>query len=382
MRIKKTFTKIKLKEQTYILPCGQSIADHCTGITLNETGELLWEGMKKGYDTEKLLHLLKKEYALGDDMEEELIRDIAIFQRNLLTEGIAETMEPEDYGWTPLPFSAGPLHIIYKGPQMLYDKYFRQFKSNQIKQADLTIQICCLPPCFLKNGTVLVRTDELILMETEEEYLFLFPKFSVLSEMHVSKDGAQAVLYCDGKLIEKQMDDIFHAIRFAVLVTASEKGLFFLHSASLLYREKAWLFSGKSGTGKSTHTSLWKKEFQVELINGDLNMIGIKDGTAWVYGQPWCGTSGICTEKNFSLGGIIFLKQAKENICETPEIPEKLLAIVQRLISPTWDKKLLERNISFAEQLEKLCPVWRLSCTADKEAAIIMKKEVDKHMLL
>jgi len=382
MRIKKTFTKIKLEEQTYILPYGQSIADHCIGITLNETGELLWDGMKKGYDTEKLLRLLKKEYALGDDMEEELIRDITAFQRNLLTEGIAETIGPEDYGWTPLPFCAGPLHIIYKGPRMLYDKYFSRFKSRQAKQADLTIQICCLPPHCLKNGTVLVRTDELILMETEEEYLFLFPKFPVLSEMQVSKTGSQAVLYCNGRLIEEQMEDIFHAIRFAVLITASEKGLFFLHSASLLYQKKAWLFSGKSGTGKSTHTNLWKEEFQVELINGDLNMIGIKDGTACVYGQPWCGTSGICTEKNFPLGGIIFLKQANKNVCKTPKTSEKLLSIIQRLISPTWNEKLLERNISFAEQIEKHCPVWQLSCTADKEAAVVMKKEVDKHLLL
>ena len=96
MRIHKTFVKVKLGEQTYILPYGQSIADHCTGITLNETGELLWEGTKKGYDTEKLLHLLKKEYALGDDMEKELARDITGFQRNLLTLGIAEITEPED----------------------------------------------------------------------------------------------------------------------------------------------------------------------------------------------------------------------------------------------------------------------------------------------
>lgn len=382
MRIHKTFVKVKLGEQTYILPYGQSIADHCTGITLNETGELLWEGTKKGYNTEKLLHLLKKEYALGDDMEKELARDITDFQRNLLTLGIADTTEPEDYGWLPLSFSAGPLHITYKGPQILFDKYFSQFKCDEAKQADLTIQISCLPPRCLKNGTVLVRTDELILMETEEEYLFLFPKFPVLSEMHVSKNGSRAVLFCNGRLLEEKMEDIFHGIRFAVLIAASEKGLFFLHSASILYQDKAYLFSGKSGTGKSTHTNLWKEIFQIELLNGDLNMIGIENDTAYVYGQPWCGTSGICTEKNFPLGGIVFLKQAKENYCEIPEKPEKLLAIIQRLISPAWDETLLRRNISFAEQLEKHCPVWRLSCTPDKEAAIVMKKEIDKHTTL
>ena len=380
MKLKETFLKTKIGGKTFVLPYGQGVADHVAGISLNETGEILWEGLEKGLGKKELLCLLKKEFAIENASEEELNNDIINFQEYLKTVGIAETKVPEDYGWNPLTFSAGPLHIIYKGPQMLFDKYFSQFGSRQKQNANLTIQISCLPPRFLKNGTVLIRTEELILIDAKSDYLFLFPKFPVLQEMHVKKNGSQAILFCDNSLLEQQMEDIFHGIRFAVLIAASEKGLFFLHSASLLYQGKAWLFSGKSGTGKSTHTNLWKELFQTTLLNGDLNMIGIQNNSAYVYGQPWCGTSGICTPENYPLGGITFLKQAKQNICTMPETPEKILAIIQRLISPAWDGNLMERNISFAEQLEKHCPVWQLFCTPDREAAIIMKKEIDKHI--
>lgn len=43
------------------------------------------------------------------------------------------------------------------------------------------------------------------------------------------------------------------------------------------------------------------------LLNGDLNLIGEENGQFFVYGIPWCGTSGICTTEKQRLGGIVLL---------------------------------------------------------------------------
>ena len=72
-------------------------------------------------------------------------------------------------------------------------------------------------------------------------------------------------------MTEEEQDSLFLAIRPVFLFLAQKKGMFVLHSASLLYLEKAWLFSGPSGMGKSTHTALWKKLFDTPFLNGDLN---------------------------------------------------------------------------------------------------------------
>lgn len=380
MKVKEGFLKTKFGGQTYVLPFGQNIADYCEGISLNDTGEILWEGMENGCSREELVNLLKKEYALEDGMEIKLRQDVEYFCENLKRMGMLQQEMENIYGWNPLYFATGPLKTAYKGPGFVYEKYFQKFACEDLEKADLTIQISCLPPQYHKNGKVICRNEDVILMDTGTLYLFLFPGFSALSEMQVKKDGSHALLFCQGTLLEEHGEDIFHAIRFAFLVAASERGLFFIHSASFAYKERAWLFSGRSGVGKSTHTNLWKAIFGVELLNGDLNMLGIENGVIYVYGQPWCGTSGICTKKSYPLGGITFLKQGEKNDCEVPETWEKILAIVQRMVSPAWERRLLERNIAFAEKVADACFVWRLSCTPDREAAVVMKREIDNSL--
>lgn len=93
---------------------------------------------------------------------------------------------------------------------------------------------------------------------------------------------------------------------------AQNNDCYLIHSASVEYNGCAWLFSGKSGEGKSTHTKLWNKYYGSALINGDLNMVGFENEEAVVYGIPWCGTSEIYTEKKYKLGGIIFINA----VCE------------------------------------------------------------------
>jgi len=378
MKLRPGFMKTKLGEQVYVLPYGQNIVDYCDGMSLNETGEILWEGMKQCSTREGLLKLLQQEYQLDSGSEAELMEDADAFLKRLVSFGMAEETQKVYYGWNEMFFSAGPLNVCYRGPEIVFDSYFEKFAvDRQNGPCDLTVQIACMPPRFRKNGRVILRNEEVLLMDAGEEYLFLFPDFDVLNEMQVKKDGSYALLFCQADLIEKQAEDIFHVIRFAFLLAASGKGLFLLHSASFLYRGKAWLFSGKSGTGKSTHTNLWKKHYGVELLNGDLNMLGMQNGKVSVYGQPWCGTSGICTERSYPLGGIIFLRQALENRCIALHSPENILAVLQRMISPAWEEYLLQRNLDFAERVGQECSVWRLYCTPEKEAAEVMKKEID-----
>lgn len=383
MKIRDGFAKVRMGGQAYVLPYGQNIADFCEGFALNDTGEILWQGLEDGLDKGEMVSLLKEEYGLGEEMEPKLRQDVERFQKYLADTNMFVEEGMEEYGWNPLYFATGPLKAAYKGPEFLYEKYFQKFACEGTgRQADLTIQIACVPPRYHKNGRVILRNEELVLMEADGEYVFLFPGFPVLQEMQVKKDGSHALLFCDYDLLEEHGEDIFHAIRFAYLVAAAERGLFFLHSASLLYRGRAWLFSGKSGAGKSTHTNLWREAFDVPLLNGDLNMLGVEDGRVMVYGQPWCGTSEISTEKSYPLGGIIFLKKARENRCEEPERGEKIVSVVQRMISPAWEQPLLERNVCFAEKVEGCCPVWRLLCRPDREAAEVMRRAVDRSLAL
>ena len=222
-----------------------------------------------------------------------------------------------------------------------------------------------------------MRTSELILCDCGDSYILLFSGDWFIHEMHIRKDGSAADIYCKFSCPEEHADMLFHAIRFAFLLAAQKKELFVMHSASLLYGGKAWLFSGCSGTGKSTHTALWKQEFDTPLLNGDLNLLSISDGIPVVYGLPWCGTSGIYTEKSFPLGGIVFLKQAPHNRASVLSGEASVLAILLRLISPGWTEDLARTNLGFAAQLGGRVPTFSLECTKEPEAAHVMRAAID-----
>ena len=150
-----------------------------------------------------------------------------------------------------------------------------------------------------------------------------------------------------------------------------------LHSASLLYRQKIWLFSGPSGTGKSAHTQLWKDLYDIALINGDLNLIDTSGPQITVPGIPWCGTSGICRNSIHPLGGIILLKQAPIDRVEELAADRKELMITQRFISPSWTAMQYDMQLAAAHKIALNTPICTLHCTPEPSAAECVKQWID-----
>ena len=79
-----------------------------------------------------------------------------------------------------------------------------------------------------------------------------------------------------------------------------EYDTFLFHGSCVAVDGAAYCFTAKSGTGKSTHTRLWREMpgERAVMINDDKPLIRIRDGQATVFGTPWDGkhhlsTSGI-----------------------------------------------------------------------------------------
>ena len=94
-------------------------------------------------------------------------------------------------------------------------------------------------------------------------------------------------------------------------------GRMVFHGASFLWRERAWLFSAPSGTGKTTQLRLWKKLFpgEMEIMNGDKPILEVtEENEVIVHPSPWKGKENYGRDDlTAPLGGIILLRQAKEN---------------------------------------------------------------------
>ena len=371
----------KIADISYLLPYGQNVADHAAGIRTNSIGEQLWEAILDGADRADLIALLAESCHAEDEDMPGLEKDLDVFLSMLYSNDLLLSRDtPKTPAFEPYYVQIGPLKLSLSLPEALCNRYFKDFSCAPCETEAPAQQVRCFlyEPRYHENGTILIRNEEILIFETPEHYILLPQVKSCIYELPVTRDGALADLYCQLDLTAENFDEIFHFLRFAFLVVAQQHELYVVHSASVLYRDKAWLFSGHSGAGKSTQAQLWNRLFSAETLNGDLNLIGIEGQTPMCYGLPWCGTSGIYTPKCYPLGGIIFLRQARENLIVSPLEEQKRLHLLHRMISPSWTREQLLKNLAFCERLIPLTTVRRLYCTPDAEAALLTKATIDE----
>lgn len=376
LKLKKGYLLHKIAGIPYLLPYGQKIVDFKHSIRLNDSGLLLYHTLTQGADEDMLLQALISHYQAEATDIPALKEDVKHFLLQLEGAGILSRPENLPANNADFFFQIGPAVVAYCGPKELLISSLFDF-SCENTAADLTVNIIPCTAGETDNGELLIRTNEMVICKTDNCYRFLYPADYGITEMHVSLNGRNAALFCPKPYGSDLPEKVFHALRFAYLICAQRLGAFALHSASILYREKAWLFSGSSGTGKSTHTSLWNRLYQTPYLNGDLNLLSFVDDTPVVYGIPWCGTSGCYTTSTVPLGGITFLKQAPTNALLPISDEDIALRTMQRLISPSWTAEMMLMNLSFAEDLRKKIPVFHLQCTKEDSAAAVIKKAID-----
>lgn len=372
----------KIEYSWQLLPFGQRIADQKHGMILNETGAYIWNLLEFPKSKEELIRLLVEKYEISEEEYAELAEDIKQFLDQLLAFGVLRETCPAVEQPFYQELCIADLRIAFYGEPELFSEAWNLFEVERTEcyesEGDLLPdQKIELIPYRLperQNGTILLQNKEFTVCQTEDGYMLEFPTMENIKKVEISRDGRQVRMYILPGDKQEYRENIFHAVRHCFLYLAQKKGLYAIHSASLLYRGKAWLFSGHSGAGKSTHTNLWKEQFDTPVLNGDLNLVGEKDGNLLVYGIPWCGTSGICTKETYPLGGIVLLAQDARNRIETLTKTEKILKVMQRMISPAWLPGQLDRNLEFAEKITGQIPVCSYRCTKEPEAAVYLKE--------
>ena len=180
--------------------------------------------------------------------------------------------------------------------------------------------------------------------------------------------------YSMGRLIttgrhEKMAIDNALMIMFA-LATA-DKGTVLFHAAAVSYEDRGYMFLGPSGTGKSTHASLWQWYISgTALVNDDNPVVRIdEDGTATVYGSPWSGKTPCYRNVSYPLSGIVVLSQAPYNKIQRLSGIYTYAALVESISGKRWDERIADGLHQTENALASSVPVWHLECLPDEAAA-------------
>lgn len=150
-----------------------------------------------------------------------------------------------------------------------------------------------------------------------------------------------------------------------------------IHSSAIAVKNSGIIFSAPSGTGKSTHTALWKKYYDAQIVNDDSPFISADADNVILHGSPWAGTSGINKNISVPLKAIVFLEQAPENSITQLVSLQALQFLLRELLKP-FDRQLIDNTYAILNLILAQVPCYLLKCTPDKEAADVVYKEIFK----
>lgn len=200
-------------------------------------------------------------------------------------------------------------------------KGFKPFEAEVAGEPIATINISHTSPVEAKGAIVstsyLSETNaDSVLMRTDSGYAYYVTRRDgnkCQAAFHI--DTSNNIIDCNIAL--KDHIDI-SILRFGLwvmfgIVIAPLRGIA-IHSSTIEYNGRCSLFLGESGTGKSTHTRLWRENITgARLLNDDSPIIRMIDGEARVYGSPWSGKTPCYINRDFPIAGFVRLRQAPHN---------------------------------------------------------------------
>lgn len=133
-----------------------------------------------------------------------------------------------------------------------------------------------------------------------------------------------------------------------------------------------YLFTAKSGVGKSTHTRLWREQFgdRAVMINDDKPLLRITAEGVTAYGTPWNGKHHLSTNTAVPLKAVCVLGRGGINHIEPADKKDVYPLLCQQSYRASDPAGML-LTLKLIEQLCSAVPLYRLSCNMDPEAALV-----------
>ena len=234
-------------------------------------------------------------------------------------------------------------------------------QSYLMRVADLVVEVNCLfastaAYCkdYLVSGETPARTVSIGEADLEGERQRLLSKKNPGEMLQASTPQALEVLVLCRKIAE--------------FLPYCDRILF--PGSTLAIDGQGVLFTAKSGTGKSTHTRLWRQVFgdRVRMINDDKPMILLHEKGCTVYGNPWNGKHGLGENISAPLKAIFFVTRGEENMVTPMTSRELLPLLLQQTYTPD-DPVAMQKTLPLVLKLASSVQLYKLQCNMDPDAA-------------
>ena len=145
---------------------------------------------------------------------------------------------------------------------------------------------------------------------------------------------------------------------------------FLFHGSVIAVDGNAYLFTAKSGTGKSTHTRLWRELLgdRAVMVNDDKPLLRVGEDSVTVYGTPYNGKHGLGCNISVPLKAICIIERGEQNSIEKISKHDAYDMLLQQVYRPS-DGLALARTLDLIDKACERISLYRLKANMDISAA-------------
>lgn len=152
-----------------------------------------------------------------------------------------------------------------------------------------------------------------------------------------------------------------------------------VHASVIRHNGGGYMFLGRSGTGKSTHSRLWLENIEdTELLNDDNPVIRVMDGKAVIYGTPWSGKTHCYKNESVPLKAVVRLSQAPYNKIVRNMPLQAYASLMPSCSCMRWDRTSTDALHKTVEKVISAVACWHLECLPDADAALTCHHAVSR----
>ena len=161
------------------------------------------------------------------------------------------------------------------------------------------------------------------------------------------------------------------ALMLVFAFAGSYRQTMLIHASCIMLGNEAYPFIAESGTGKSTHASLWMKHIEgAHLLNDDNPVIRIlDDGQPYIYGSPWSGKTPCYRNRRARLGAVTRIERAPKNSIERQKPLQAFASLLTACSTMKWDRDIYNHLNDAITRVIETTPVYTLYCLPDEKAA-------------
>ena len=240
-----------------------------------------------------------------------------------------------------------------------------------IELAGIPAEVICRHPAnelFLKEY-VTDKVPLISVVPTEEDLIRIQADFDRMDKAEGRPPHKRSGAFLENNAIHALLAE--RLVDFDVLL---------VHGSALCMDGKVYIFTAPSGTGKSTHTRLWREVYgdRVIMINDDKPMLKISEAGTTVYGTPWDGKHHLSRNACAPLEAIVELNRDVYNHME-PMTGVEAFPLLMKHSYGSGRPDTMRKIMELRKQLLDTVRFYRLGCNMSPEAARVAFETMNLH---